>query len=67
VIILKPGGLLSGQLDIDIFNTQGDLVFSDTQDKSEKVSIDISVLHKGLYILRVCNTENCIYKKLIKN
>jgi len=66
VIKLKPGGMLSGTLSIYIYNLEGSLILSTTQETSEEISIDISILHNGVYILKVCDTDNCIYKKLIK-
>jgi gliding motility-associated-like protein len=63
---LKPGGLLSGKINIEIFNVQGYTVYAETMNKSEEVSIDISGLNEGFYILRACDKGDCIFKRIIK-
>jgi len=65
-IKIKPTGLPDGPLIIDLFNTQGNIAYSKVNDKSEEFSVDLSALQQGIYILRVCNTNQCIYKKVIK-
>jgi gliding motility-associated-like protein len=64
---LKPGGLLSGEIWIEIFNIQGVQVYSKVEMDSGEIEIDLSNLKDGFYILRACDGEDCIYKRVIKN
>ncbi|KAA1245487.1 T9SS type A sorting domain-containing protein [Aquimarina sp. RZ0] len=57
---LNRGGITS----IKIFNIQGKQIMSKSIDSNP---IDISILPRGIYILKINNSGNTLIKKLIKN
>jgi len=54
------------KFDIEILNSVGQVVYNKS-DIHEKINIDFSSFHQGLYIVRISNSINIITSKFIKN
>jgi gliding motility-associated-like protein len=66
VLKLKPGGLLKENLTIEVLNIQGNVLLSFTAIIADEIELDMTSLHEGFYILKVCDSRNCIFKRFIK-
>jgi gliding motility-associated-like protein len=66
VLKLQSGGLLQGKLNIEVLNIQGNVLLSFTVEKTDEIELDMTSLHEGFYILKVCDSRNCIFKRFIK-
>ncbi len=51
---------------IQLFNTSGQLIYSDLLLKSNSISINLSKFAKGIYYLHIQNKENINIKKIVK-
>jgi len=67
VLNVETYGLNDGNLNYEIFDVNSNLVWSIKTDNQKVISIDISSLEDGIYIIKICDNSNCISKKFIKN
>jgi len=64
-ITIEKSAVSSKQLAVKIFNTQGQLVYQCAMN-NEKLTIDISALSKGIYIINIFDGEKQAHKKIVK-
>ncbi len=65
-ITLTPGKTTDGIVEIDIFSITGNRVFSRAcEDFNHKVSIDVSSLSDGVYLLRLQSSDSRKYFKIL--
>jgi hypothetical protein len=65
IIYIESDNTLDYNFDIDIFSTNGQMVYKN-QSTESKQTIDLSSFDRGLYIIRISNQKQLIYKKFIK-
>lgn len=67
-IIIMPGNVLDGEVQIDAFSVTGELVYSKFFGTlNSKIIMDISSLPNGIYTLRMINAEHKKYFRIIKS
>jgi len=67
VLNVETYGLNDGNLTYEIYDVNSNLLRSIKTDNQKVMSIDISSLEDGIYIIKICDNSNCISKKFIKN
>lgn len=67
VLNVETYGLNDGNLIYEIYDVNSNLVRSIKADNQKIMSIDISSLEDGIYIIKICDNSNCISKKFIKS
>jgi len=52
---------------IEVFDSYGKKILSHTADRSQQTTIDVSLLNRGTYFLKIDTDKGVIFKKIVKN
>ncbi|WP_020526313.1 FG-GAP-like repeat-containing protein [Flexithrix dorotheae] len=67
IVEIDFGNVFTGKIQINIFNTQGDLFQSKELTNDAKTQLDLSGLPTGLYLIEIVSNQGRALKKINKN